>query len=143
MGSSKPEEGPGALVLALLSQMQSAITELQQGLACEQAARKEGDLRKEKARTEADLLLAHHIAELNNLRREKEQIFHANTLLQECIVCIERHRCTRFDSCGHMVTCRTCADTLISEPDIYSRKCPLCRLPIAATQNTYWGQYSN
>lgn len=39
--------------------------------------------------------------------------------LQECIVCLDNPRDTRFMSCGHRVACRTCATRLF--------RCPICQ----------------
>lgn len=40
---------------------------------------------------------------------------------RECDVCLERPKCVRFTSCGHMVCCAECADAL--RPKL----CPTCR----------------
>ena len=128
-GSTKPLENAGAVVLESFSDLKKSIAILEQRLNEET-----------KARTEADLVLANHVAQINNLLRKKhilerniDRIDHANSLLYNCQVCFERHQTMRLVPCGHMAMCLECTNIVMDANGL----CPLCRTAVTRAERTY------
>ena len=135
-GTAKPVSNAGALVIQSFYDLNNRIVALEHKLDEETRARTEANTRL----NEADLVLANHVAQINNLLRDNgmlkrniNQVEHANTLLYQCQVCFERHRAMRLAPCGHMAMCGECTDSVLRTSGL----CPLCRIPITKAERTY------
>lgn len=137
-GAVKPGSNvaAGALVIQSFSDLNNRIAMLENKLSEETRARTEADARL----SEADLVLANHIAHTNNLLRENDilkrnvgQVEQANTLLHQCQICFERHRSMRLAPCGHMAMCAECTESVMRVNGL----CPLCRIPVTKVERTY------
>ena len=128
-GTKKPERNAGAMVIQSFLDINERLAGL------------EHKLKEEKqARTEADLVLANHVSQINNLLREKrilerdaDRIDHAHSLLYYCQVCFERQRTMRLVPCGHMATCPECTENIMHDNGL----CPLCRTAITKAERTF------
>lgn len=135
-GTTKPVANAGALVIQSFSELNNRITAQDRRIATQ-----EHKLNEEiKARTEADLIIANHVAQINNLLKENGmlkrnvgQVEHANTLMYQCQICFERHRTMRLAPCGHMAMCEECTNLVVRNNNL----CPLCRIPITKAERTY------
>ena len=103
-GSAKPDSNTGALVVESFSSLKTAVDELKHDLRAE--ARK---------REECDMVLAQHVARIENilvennfLKQETERIHDANSVLYNCMICMDQQRTMRLEPCGHMATCASC-----------------------------------
>jgi hypothetical protein len=130
VGSIKPESNAGALVTELFSDLKTSLSELKRELNTET-----------KRREENDMILAQHIANIKNLlaengiiKQENERLHNANSVLYNCMICMEQHRTIRLDPCGHMATCASCTEKIVGTG---GSLCPLCRTPITRAQRTF------
>ncbi len=140
-GRIKPTGNVGALVQESFSQLKGDVDKLEHQLQAETKAREDANRAEAKTREEFDIVLAQQIANINNLLSEKgilEQqvgrIHDANSVLYNCIVCMDQQRTMRFNPCGHMATCVSCTEKIMNAQD---RKCPLCRTIVTAAQRTF------
>ncbi len=149
-GVVKPVQGAGALVLESFSGIKNSVQQLEQRLDAETAARHtlEQRLDEETATRQAavkrleefNLVLANYMAEMQNLMKEKDiltrdkdRIYQAQSILNDCQVCMDRPRTMKLAPCGHMATCRDCTERIMSQ----NGKCPLCRRPVIRFDETY------
>lgn len=98
------------------------------------------DLKKDsEARKKTELVLAHRLAELQNVMRKKnliageDRIDTALSMMDSCQICMENHRIMRLYPCGHMATCQQCTDKVVQT----SGRCPLCRRTVVRADRTY------
>lgn len=129
-GAVKPESNAGTMVLESFSGLKKDFTKLEQKLQAET-----------KTREESDIVLAQYIAKINNLlvennilKQKTNKIHDANSVLYNCIVCMDRQRTIRFEPCGHMATCVSCSEEIMTEHDSV---CPLCRTRVTKAQRTF------
>lgn len=129
-GNSKPGSNAGALVLESYSKLKENVAELERKIQIET-----------RTREESDVVLAQHIAKVENLlveknilRQETERIHDANSVLYNCVVCMDRQRTMRLEPCGHMATCVQCTEEIIN---IRGSLCPLCRVAVTRAQRTF------
>eukprot|EP00057_Strongylocentrotus_purpuratus_P025258 XP_011679732.1 PREDICTED: uncharacterized protein LOC105445642 [Strongylocentrotus purpuratus] len=54
-----------------------------------------------------------------------------------CVVCLDAVKDTLFLPCRHLCVCLPCADKIVSNADILSRSCPLCRTRIGSIVEVY------
>ena len=139
-GSEKPNNNAGGILKESFSNIKDRITQLESLLFHTRKELKDTLKKEEDARKESDLVLANRIAEITNLLREKdllkrhaERTDHANTLLYQCQICMERQRNMRLAPCGHMATCPECTEQIMNRNGL----CPLCRTPVTNTDRTY------
>lgn len=135
-GAVKPEGNVGALIIQSFSDLNNRIVTVENRLDDEKRLRMEADAKL----GETNLVLANHIAQINNLLRENnilkrnaEQVEQANTLLHQCQICFERHRTMRLVPCGHMAMCAECTESVMRVNGL----CPLCRIPVTRVERTY------
>jgi rubrerythrin len=126
-GANKPDGDLGAIVN---ERFQDSLIQMNQ-------LKKELNEEKRK-REEADLILANHIADMQNLlaendilRKNNEIVRDAHSTLFYCQVCFERQRNTMLHPCGHVVICSECANNILNSPN---KRCPVCRATIIETQ---------
>lgn len=129
-GQVKPSNNAGALITESFSNLKASVDRLEHMLH-----------KGEKTRDEQDMILAQHIAKIENLLsdkkvliRENERVHDANSVLYNCMVCMDQQRTIRLDPCGHMATCASCTETIMSTGNSL---CPLCRTPITRAQRTF------
>ena len=129
-GHVKPDINAGALVLESFSNIKKNIVELERKLHAET-----------KTREESDVVLAHHIAKIENimvenslLKQETERIHDANSVLYNCAICMDRQRTMRLEPCGHMATCAQCTEEILNRR---GSTCPLCRMGVTRAQRTF------
>jgi len=143
-GAVKPESNAGAMVLESFSGLKKDLTKLEHKLQAEA-----------KTREESDIVLAQYIAKINNLLvennilkpvplsrpgwshllpQETNKIHDANSVLYNCIVCMDRQRTISFEPCGHMATCLSCSEEIMTE---HGSICPLCRTRVTKAQRTF------
>lgn len=99
------------------------------------------DLKHEKRkREESDLILANHVAIIENTLKDNKiiqdklnRINDAYSTLYYCQICFENERKIRFVPCGHVVSCAQCAEKIMQEANASFRKCPICRSVIIDT----------
>ncbi len=108
-GNTKPDSNTGALVTESFSSLKTAVDELKHELREE--ARK---------REEYDMVLAQHVARIENilvennvLKQETERIHDANSVLYNCMICMDRQRTMRLEPCEHMATCASCTERIV------------------------------
>ena len=70
------------------------------------------------------------VTEVTEMKRELDilRAKMANVRL-DCVYCLDKPKCVRFDPCGHLACCFECAALLSS--------CPMCRAPIRERQRVY------
>lgn len=128
--NTKPSSNVGALVSESFSELKKSVADLERRLRIET-----------QTRDESNIVLAQHIARIENLlvenkiiKQEKERIHDANSVLYNCVVCMDRQRTIRLEPCGHMATCVQCTEEIIN---VRGSRCPLCRVAVTTTQRTF------
>lgn len=142
-GATKPVGTAGALVTESFTDLKKNTEENAKAIEAEASARKDAVRRLEESvrrLEESDLILANYVAEIQNLMREKDiltrdknRIYQAQSIINDCQVCMDRPRTMRLAPCGHMATCRDCTERIMSQ----NGKCPLCRRPVIRFDETY------
>ncbi len=129
-GHIKPNSNAGALVTDSFSSLKTTVDGFKRELRAEA-----------KMREEHDMVLAQHIARIENLlvekgvlKQETERLHNANSVLYNCMVCMDQQRTMRLEPCGHMATCASCTERII---EICGSLCPLCRTPVTKAQRTF------